>query len=92
MSELALQKQCAQFLGVYQHFYTENVTEESFSTHYIVLAYEITFDGNITDLPIAQHNEYNWFTEAELLKNTEVHEHSKWYFQETKEADYNFCS
>jgi colanic acid biosynthesis protein WcaH len=92
MAELAIKKQCAQFLGVYQHFYTDNVTEDDFSTHYLVLAYEILFDGNISDLPIAQHNDYQWFSQLELLQHNKVHEHTKWYFQKTKEADNNFCS
>lgn len=81
MSELAIDKQNAKFLGVYQHFYTDNVTEDDFSTHYIVLAYEIIFNGSDSKLPVSQHNEYHWFSQAELLKNNEVHLHTKWYFQ-----------
>ena len=76
----------------YQHFYTDNVTEDDFSTHYLVLTYEITFNGSIGQLPIAQHNEYKWFNQAELLKDSEVHKHTKWYFQKRKEADNKFCS
>lgn len=92
MSELAIDKQNARFLGVYQHFYVDNVTEDDFSTHYIVLAYEIVCDGTLKDLPIAQHNEYQWFSQAGLLRNNEVHKHTKWYFQQTKEADNDFRS
>jgi colanic acid biosynthesis protein WcaH len=92
MSELAIDKQVASFLGVYQHFYSDNVTEDDFSTHYIVLAYEINFNGDISELPVAQHNEYHWFSQAELLQHNGVHEHTKWYFKQTQEADYNFCS
>jgi len=91
IAELALDNQKAKFLGVYQHFYTDNVTEDDFSTHYIVLAYEIIFNGRIAELPIAQHNKYQWFSQAELLKHNEVHKHTKWYFQQTKEADNDFC-
>ena len=91
-AELALDKQKAKFLGTYQHFYNDNATEADFSTHYIVLAYEIIFNGCISDLPIAQHNEYQWFSQIELLKNNEVHKHTKWYFQQLKVADNSFCS
>ena len=40
-TELSLDKGEAKFIGVYQHFYADNVTEDDFSKHYIVLAYEI---------------------------------------------------
>jgi colanic acid biosynthesis protein WcaH len=91
-AELAIDKREAKFLGVYQHFYTDNVTEDDFSTHYIVLAYEIIFKGSLLELPITQHNEYQWFSQIELLNHNEVHEHTKWYFKKGKEADNYFCS
>lgn len=71
-AELALDKCEANFLGVYQHFYADNVSEDDFSTHYIVLAYELTFNGSIIKLPNEQHNEYRWFSQNELLNHNEV--------------------
>ena len=91
-TELAIDKREAKFLGVYQHFYTDNVTEDDFSTHYIVLAYEIVFSGNLVELPITQHNEYQWFSQEELLNHDEVHIHTKWYFQDDKQADSVFSA
>ncbi len=34
------------FLGVYEHFYDDNVFDELTSTHYIVLGYEIRWNTN----------------------------------------------
>lgn len=85
--ELGMGKTISSFKGVYQHFYDDNFSEESFTTHYVVLAYEVKFKGEITALPHAQHNEYSWFSELALLNNDNVHMHTKWYFQNDKQAD-----
>ena len=90
--ELAMEKCEAKFLGVYQHFYTDNITEDKFTTHYIVLAYELIFNGSLIKLPNEQHNEYRWFKESELLNHNEVHNHTKWYFQKRNKADEIFSS
>jgi len=74
------------FKGIYQHFYENNFSEDDFTTHYIVLAYEIFLDEDLLSLPVEQHSEYNWFTENQLLTNKAVHEHTKWYFQEKQIA------
>jgi colanic acid biosynthesis protein WcaH len=79
------------FKGVYQHFYDDNVSGESFGTHYIVLAYEILLDCDLGSLPTEQHSNYKWFEEDKLLQDKNVHLHSKWYFQKEKEADKAFC-
>ena len=75
------------FKGIYQHFYDNNFSEDDFTTHYLVLAYEIIFNGDIASLPVAQHNDYRWFSEMALLAHDDVHIHTKWYFQKDKQAD-----
>jgi colanic acid biosynthesis protein WcaH len=85
--ELGLSNENANFIGLYQHFYEDNFSEDAFSTHYIVLAYEISFEGELEFLPFEQHSKYQWFSQQELIENENVHEHSKWYFQENKNAD-----
>lgn len=89
-NELGLSKAESKFKGIYQHFYDDNFSEDLFTTHYVVLAYEINFNGKLSSLPIEQHSGYEWFTESELLLNKNVHEHTKWYFQKDKQADLNF--
>jgi colanic acid biosynthesis protein WcaH len=72
----------ARFLGVYEHFYPTNRFERgAFGTHYVVLGYELTSPVKDALLPKEQHGEYAWRTEAELLNNPEVHEHTKAYFR-----------
>ena len=69
----------AKFLGPYEHFYQDYVFGDDVTTHYVVLGYEIVVDINIAELPNEQHNEYKWFTKAELLASDDVHILSKWY-------------
>jgi colanic acid biosynthesis protein WcaH len=85
--ELGIDKTSSCFKGVYQHFYEDNFSEETFTTHYVVLAYEVIFTGNIASLPVAQHHDYRWFSKMALLNNDDVHKHTKWYFQKDKQAD-----
>ena len=70
----------ALFLGNYQHFYQDNFSGAAFSTHYVVLAYELRLNLSIGLLPGEQHNEYHWFQETELLEMDSVHQHTKDYF------------
>ena len=72
----------ARFLGPYQHFYTDNFSGDDFSTHYVVLGYELKLDINLNDLPADQHQDYRWFTVDELLASDQVHQHTKDYFIE----------
>ncbi len=85
--EIGLDNVKPRFKGIYQHFYDDNFSQESFSTHYFLLAYEIVFRGDLTSLPLEQHSKYQWFTVNELVESEQVHKHSKWYFQENKQAD-----
>lgn len=86
-TELNSQVQNATFKGIYQHFYNDNVFNESFSTHYIVMAYEVLIDSDLSSLPVIQHDVYKWFSEKSLLDSENVHKHTKWYFQTHKQAD-----
>jgi colanic acid biosynthesis protein WcaH len=85
--ELGISTVESNFKGIYQHFYDDNFSEDNFTTHYLVLAYEITFAGDLALLPLEQHSKYEWFSEKELVESEHVHEHSKWYLQENKQVD-----
>lgn len=79
--ELNVESSKATFKGVYQHFYDDNFSQDNFTTHYVVLAYELALDEQLLSLPVEQHSEYSWFPEEALLNSCSVHEHTKWYFQ-----------
>ena len=79
----------ASFIGTYQHFYDDNFLDSTFSTHYVVLAYEIVLQNDLASIPNEQHSSYNWFSENDLLDDDDVHLHTKWYFQKGKHADNN---
>lgn len=72
----------AAFHGVYEHHYPDNVFDNSFSTHYVVLAYRLLVDLDLQQLPADQHNAYHWWTKEDLLESAVVHPHTKWYFSE----------
>ncbi|WP_050514324.1 GDP-mannose mannosyl hydrolase [Aeromonas finlandensis] len=75
-------RDCARFLGPYEHFYADNFSGEGFSTHYVVLGYEVAWQGQCNALPVSQHDQYCWFEVNELLQNPSVHQHTKDYFLE----------
>lgn len=73
--------EAAEFLGVYEHHYPDNFSGTDFSTHYVVLAYELTLDLSLSALPAEQHGNYRWWPSTELLTSPDVHVHTQWYFQ-----------
>ncbi len=76
--------QDAQFLGPFEHFYTDNFFGEDFSTHYVVLGYQLDIDAVPAQLPHEQHHSYRWFSVDKLLSSADVHLHTKQYFQNNK--------
>ena len=70
----------AKFKGVYQHFYDDNVFNDNFSTHYIVLGFELVIKEELS-LGTIQHDKYKWFTQEELLNNKDVYTYVKDYFK-----------
>ncbi len=70
----------AEFKGVYQHFYTDNFSGNDFSTHYVVLAYQLTLDCDLKELPSEQHQTYQWWDIDALRASEQVHENTKAYF------------
>ena len=81
---LACEIGSAEFLGVYEHFYTDNFSGTDFSTHYVVLGYRLVHDLDLNSLPDAQHHSYRWFDVAELLASVQVHDNTKAYFLSDK--------
>lgn len=76
---LEMQRSQAIFDKTYEHFYDNNVFNDEFRTHYIVLAYKIKINKS-PDLN-EQHNEYRWFEVEELLTSIDVHKYTKDYFR-----------
>jgi len=75
---LELKQDSLSFYGLYEHFYENNVFDDTFSTHYIVLAHKIITD---TELKLNnQHESYQWFSKEELLATDSVHRYTKDYF------------
>jgi colanic acid biosynthesis protein WcaH len=73
----------ATFKGIYQHFYDDNVFNDEFSTHYIVLGFELIIKEDLS-LNTVQHEKYKWFTENELLESKDVYTYVKDYFKKEK--------
>ncbi len=66
------------FYGHYEHFYKNNVFNDKFGTHYIVLAHQVHLE-NISKVN-DQHTAYHWFKVNELLAKNSVHQYTKNYF------------
>ncbi|KPZ72988.1 GDP-mannose mannosyl hydrolase [Shewanella sp. P1-14-1] len=75
----------AELIGPFEHFYDDNVTGENFSTHYIALGYRLIV-GELPNLPKEQHCDYKWLSVEELLLDSTVHKHSRWYFDKTADT------
>ncbi len=72
----------AELLGPFDHFYNDNVFGDEFSTHYVAIAYVLTLDKDLEELPFdIQHGSYKWFEIDSLLNDDKVHLHTKWYFE-----------
>lgn len=76
----------ADFLGPFEHFYPDNFSGTDFSTHYVVLGYELITSTTLDTLPEEQHSHYRWFTVPELLASEQVHPHTKLYFLHRNES------
>lgn len=72
----------ASFLGPYQHLYSDNFSGTDFSTHYVVLGYQLKLDLDLQTLPVEQHQNYQWWDEQELLNSDLVHRNTKAYFSD----------
>lgn len=72
----------AELIGPFDHFYKDNVFGDDFTTHYVAIAYVLTLDTELNQLPLnVQHNSYQWFELDSLLADNTVHQHTKWYFE-----------
>jgi colanic acid biosynthesis protein WcaH len=76
---VSLTRQQANFIGPFEHFYSDCVFGEDVKTHYVVLGYALTIDIDLANLPQEKHNQYAWFTADDMLRREDVHTHSKWY-------------
>ena len=71
-----------EFLGVFEHFYTESICDKNISTHYVNLAYVLEVESfDISTLPFEQHSSYKWWNKKALLQSPQVHHYVKDYFK-----------
>ena len=73
-------------LGVFEHFYEDNFTgDNSFSSHYIVIAYKIPLDiinKSKSNILNNQHEEYIWYNKKNFNdKDIKIHTYSKAYIE-----------
>ena len=75
--------QQAQFLGVYEHFYTDSVFGEGDvnpSTHYVVLGFHLKLNTGVElSLPTEQHDNYRWLSSKAISEDSDVHKYSRAY-------------
>lgn len=72
--------QNASFCGVFEHLYEDNFSGTDFSTHYVVLAYELRLSDSDLNLPLEQHSTYKWQSIDDVIQNESVHANTRVYF------------
>ena len=77
----ACERSQSRMIGVFEHHYPDCVFDGSVSTHYIVLAHELTLDAPLPELPQAQHAAYAWWRPAEAAASDAVHPYTRQYCQ-----------
>lgn len=79
---LALSRQAARLLGVYEHIYPDNrFGDPDFNTHYVVLGYELRLGSRPDIQRDEQHSDICWMPVGELLAHADVHDNTKAYFR-----------
>ena len=79
--EAGITRSDAKFLGVFEHFYDNNVFDDHVNTHYIVLGYEFVIRNiSIDSLKYIQHENFDWFDSISLLKKEFSHKYLNFYF------------
>ncbi len=78
----AFQLEQSIFMGVYQHFYSDNFCGESRSpTHYITLAHKLRASDTPPPLPQNQHSRYRWASRTDIESDLLVHPYARAYFR-----------
>jgi colanic acid biosynthesis protein WcaH len=78
---VAIAREAARFLGVYEHFYeTNRFNEPGYGTHYVVLGYEIALPIRPLVKSDDQHSAMKWMTPSEILADPTVHPNTQAYF------------
>ncbi|MET0027976.1 MAG: GDP-mannose mannosyl hydrolase [Candidatus Thiodiazotropha sp.] len=75
-----LKIESARLIGVFEHHYPDNVANDAFGTHYIVIGMQLQVKRALTEMPCQQHAQYQWMTVDTLLKDSRVHQNTKDYF------------
>lgn len=79
----AFERQNAQLLGIYEHFYSDSVfgaAPDEPDTHYVVVAYWIALpEGHVLTPPRVQHGRYRWWPLTEAQASAEIHDNTRAY-------------
>ena len=71
----------ARLLGLFDHFYNDNVFGEEFGTHYVAIAYIVESEMSSDTLCLkAQHSVHQWFDVESLKRDRFVHANTKKIF------------
>ncbi|WBL59226.1 GDP-mannose mannosyl hydrolase [Stutzerimonas stutzeri] len=76
------ERQTAQLLGVYEHFYRDSVFAGAGTgpdTHYVVLGYELALGTQSLIPPREQHGRYRWWKPDEMRASEQVHANTRAY-------------
>ena len=70
----------SRLLGAYEHLYDANFAHEpDVTTHYVVLAHQLSVPAGFAPVADAQHRELRWMSPDRLQSDKEVHPHTRVY-------------
>ena len=78
---LNVKRSDAEFMGVFEHFYSDSTLNEDATTHYVVLAYSFPLRRRILDEERlnSQHSKFEFIRCMEMMNRDDVHENTKVY-------------
>lgn len=82
-NELGINVPKGRLIGVFDHFYEDNVFGTlAVGTHYVALGYEFKLADGVSLAKDAQHSNVQWWSVQSLLASEKVHANTKLYFSE----------
>lgn len=83
---MALERNTADVLGVYEHIYDDSVFADGTTTHYVVVAHHLHCALDLDALPLEQHQVYRWWRKTDMADDPAVHVNTKAYLSALRTA------
>jgi len=76
-------------LGVHDHIYDNNFQNDDFGTHYVCVAFMITFEKKPVIFGDDQHDKFAWFPINQIEANNSIHQNTRNYVKDIQHKGWN---